>query len=165
MAAGRFGRPHGVAGEIRLDSMGGLPRGLKGYTVFFAGEGEAVSPVKISSWRVADKALLLLIEGAEDRDKAALFTGKSLYVKRSEMPPLKEGEYYYADVEGMSVIDDNSGGTLGLVEDIKPWGDYDMLFIRTGRKVWLLPVTGEFVKSMDIEGAIIRVVVPEGLGS
>ncbi|TAL16975.1 16S rRNA processing protein RimM [bacterium] len=164
VAAGRFGRPHGVLGEVRLDTMGNLPKGLHGYSRFFIDKGDKVVPVEIEGWREADKFLLLRVAGTGDRDSAARLTGKTLYVPRSEMPPLGEGEYYYADLEGMAVVDDESGRELGEVADVKPWGDYDMLFIRSGGRTWLLPVLGEFVIDMDLGAGIIRVKVPEGLG-
>jgi 16S rRNA processing protein RimM len=144
--------------------MGNLPKGLHGYSRFFIEKGDGAVPLEIAGWREADKFLLLKVEGTGDRDGAAKLTGKTLYVPRSEMPPLGEGEYYYADLEGMSVVDHENGGDLGVVADVKPWGDYDMLFIRNGGRTWLLPVLGEFVIDMDFGGGIIRVKVPEGLG-
>jgi 16S rRNA processing protein RimM len=144
--------------------MGNLPHGLEGYGRFYVDRGEEVVPLTVESWRAAERFLLLRVAGVSDRDVAAGLTGKTLYVPRSEMPPLGEGEYYYIDLEGLAVIDDESGRELGTVADVKSWGDYDMLFIRGGGKTWLLPVLGEFVREMDLKAGIIRVTVPEGLG-
>lgn len=162
MAVGRFGRAHGIRGEIRLDPKGGLPRGLEGYTRFFVDGPEGVRPIDLADWRSHGDLLLVTPAGGGDRDAAASLTHRTLYVLREELPPLEEGEYYHADVIGCAVADE-SGAELGLVDDIRSWGDYDMLVVRSGRKTWMLPVIADYVLSMDIKGRLIRVRVPEGL--
>ena len=163
MAVGRLGRPHGVRGEIRMDPMGGLPRGLKGYDRFFTDDPGGVAPVHLESWRSHTRWLLLTLKGVMGRDEAARWTGKTLYVPREDLPPLEEGEYYHADVIGCGVFDE-ADAEIGRVEDIRDWGEYDMLIIRTGRKQWMLPVLDDFVLSMELDAECIRVRVPEGLG-
>ncbi|PLX41134.1 MAG: 16S rRNA processing protein RimM [Deltaproteobacteria bacterium] len=163
VAIGRLGRPHGVRGEIRLDPMGGLPRGLNGYERFFLG-GDPPRLIEVEGWRKSDKVLLIAFTKYLERDEVSSLTGETLYVPRADLPPLRSGEYYYSDLEGCAVVDSTSGEELGVVRDVKNWGDYDMLFILSGAKEWLLPVTGEFVDEVDIENERVTVRVPEGLG-
>ncbi len=162
MAAGRFGRPHGVRGEIRLDPMGGLPRGLEGYTRFFVDGAGGVKPFALAGWRPHGNFLLISPADGGGREDAEALTHRTLYVLREELPPLGEDEYYHADVIGCAVADE-AGAELGRVADIRSWGDYDMLVVRSGNKTWMLPVVADYVLSMDIEGRVIRVRVPEGL--
>jgi len=163
VAAGRFGRPHGVRGEIRLDPKGGLPRGLDGYNRFYVDGKAGVEPVRVEAWRHHDELLLVTLSGVASREEAAELVNRTLYVERDELPPLEEGEYYHADVLGLDVVDEE-GASLGRVADIRPWGDYDMLVVRSGSKEWMLPVIGEFVLSMDFDAGVVRVRIPEGLG-
>jgi 16S rRNA processing protein RimM len=163
VAVGRLGRPHGVVGEIRLDTMNGLPRGLEGYSRLFLGDGRTVRPVTLAGWRFSDRWLLLTVQGVGDRDEVAALTGQTLYVLREELPPLEEGEYYHADLLG-STVEDEAGRELGTVADVQSLGDYDMLTIRAGARLWFLPVLGEYVLDIDAASSRIRVRVPEGLG-
>ena len=43
------------------------------------------------------------IPGIEDRDAADALRGAELYVPRSALPPPKDGEFYWIDLEGMRV--------------------------------------------------------------
>lgn len=158
VAVGRLGRPHGVKGEIRLDPMGTMPRGLAGYGRFFIDGGVEV---RIDGWRANGDTLLLQFAGIRDRDEVSALTGKSLFVPREDLPPLGEGEYYHTDLISAAVVDEE-GRELGVVADVLPWGDYDMLSIRTGGKTWMLPVIGQYV--LEIAPGRIVARVPEGLG-
>lgn len=161
---GRLGRPHGVLGEVRLDPMGGMPRGLKGYKTFYLGakDAQTVEPLKIDSWRSHSQWILLTLKGVRGRDAAARVTGSTVYVPRSELPGLKADEYYYTDLLG-SEIKSPEGEVLGVVEDVKDWGEYDMLMVSTGRKQWMFPVLERYVKEIDVAGKCIVVDLPEGL--
>lgn len=164
VAVGRFGRPHGVKGEIRLDPMGTMPRGLAGYSRFYTSDRRGVtSPFLIASWRTADDALLLKIPGIDDRDEVGKLTGLTLMVPRDDLPALKEGEYYHTDLIN-APLEDESGAVVGKVTDVKPWGDYDMLIVRTGQKTWMLPVISQYVLEIHTSPARLVVRVPEGLG-
>lgn len=164
VAVGRIGRPHGILGEVRLDPMGTMPKGLKRYPALhcFRPDG-TVEVLKVDGWRWSGDMLLVKFAGSTDRDGAALITNRLVYVPRSALPKLGEGEYYHADLPGLPVFD-GDGVELGVVEDVKPWGEYDMLFIRTGSKVWLLPVIGDYVLEIEPESGRIVVAPPEGLG-
>ena len=143
---------------------GMLPRGLKGYRRFFLdGPGGAKTNVGVESWRTGGEMLLVRFSGIADRDGAASLTGRTLYVPREDMPKLKPGEYYHVDLLGAAVVDEE-GGALATVEDVKPWGEYDMLFLRTGGKSWMLPVIEAYVLDISAEEKRITVRVPEGLG-
>lgn len=163
MAVGLLGRPHGVGGELRLDPGGGLPRGLAGYSRFFLDDGTAARPVKLAGWRTHGRWLLVTLEGLDDRDEASGLTGSHLCVPREDLPPLAEGEYYHDDLLGAVVVDEE-GRELGTVADVKSWGDYDMLTVATGKKLWMLPVLGAYVLDIDAQAGRVTVKVPEGLG-
>lgn len=164
MAVGTLGRPHGTKGEIRLDHKGTLPRGLEGYGRFFIdAAGGGFEEIKIADWRPGGDCILLSVDGVGDRDDVRAYTGRSLYVPREDMPPLGEDEYYHTDLIGARAVDEE-GNEVGVVTDVKSWGAYDMLVLRTGKKTWMLPVVGQYV--LDISGSAKKIVVrvPEGLG-
>ena len=164
VAVGKLGRPHGIKGEIRLDHKGTLPRGLKGYKRLFLDDRHGgFGPLDLAGWRFGGDVLFLTIAGVDDRDKAAAYTNRTLYVPREDLPPIKDDEYYHADLIG-AVVTDEDGAQLALVEDVKSWGDYDMLVLRTGKKTWMLPVIGQYVLEISGEEKKIIARVPEGLG-
>jgi 16S rRNA processing protein RimM len=147
-----------------MDPMGGMPRGLKGYKVFFlegADGAAAVEPLELDGWRSHSQWILLMVRGVRGRDNAAELTGRIVYVPRTELPKLEGDEYYYADLLGSAVVS-GEGEDLGRVEDVKDWGEYDMLMVKDGRKHWMLPVLERYVTELDVEGKRIVVQLPEG---
>lgn len=158
-----MGRPHGVLGEVRMDPMGGLPRGLKGYKTFYlsGADAQTVRPLELDSWRSHSQWILLTLKGVRGRDAAALLTGSTVYVPRSELPGLKADEYYYTDLLG-SELRSPDGELLGVVDDVKDWGEYDMLMVSTNRKQWMVPVLERYIKEIDVAGKRIIAELPEG---
>lgn len=117
MEIGIIGRPHGVRGEVRallhnpgsdilerVETVGVRPAGSEA--------GGAESYV-IASVRPGPRALLLALEGVDDRDAALGLKGARLLVPRSAFPPPGEGEFYVDDLIGLEVRLD--GARLGEI--------------------------------------------------
>lgn len=164
VAVGRVGRPHGVQGEVRVEAGPGLVEGMGRYRRFYLSRGSAeeASPVAVEAWRPHGRFVLVVFQGARTPEQAAAFTGSILWVERSELPPLAEGEYYHADLLGCAVRDEG-GNDLGKVVDVFATGAHDVLVIRGDGGEWMLPVTEENVPGMDLAAGELVVRVPEGL--
>lgn len=71
---------------------------------------------------------VLELAGVEDRTAAEELTGATVWVARSALPPLEEGEFYLADVEGYAVFDD-AGAPVGRVRKVESYPTVDVLVI------------------------------------
>ncbi len=162
VAVGRVGRPHGVRGEVRIDPMGGLPEGLRGYTRFFLGRGDQIRPVEIQRHRNHGRFVVAKLKEYDTPELAQTLAGLILYVDRAEMPALEEGEYYYADLLDSRLVD-QEGRELGRVVDVFGSGAHDVLVIESDGRDWILPLVSEWVLSVDVEARKIVARVPEGL--
>jgi 16S rRNA processing protein RimM len=168
VAVGKVGRLHGVRGEVRVDPMGGLPRGLSGYTRLYLGwtvGGEPprdLRPLDVERHRTLGRFLVVKFSGVDDPEKAKTLVHQTLYVEREELPPLGEDEYYHADLIGCRVVD-AGGEQLGQVVDVFATGAHDVLVVESAGCEWMLPVIGSCVLAMDLKGGEIQVQVPEGL--
>ena len=67
-------------------------------------------------------------EGIADRSAAEALRGALVEVDRSALPPLDEGEYYHADLIGLSATD-REGSTVGKVTAVENYGAGDLLEI------------------------------------
>ena len=157
---GRFGAPHGVRGEVRLQSFTGEPRAIASYGVLHAADGRrftlaAVRPVK-------DSMLVARVAGVVDRDAAAALTNLELYVERAALPPPDEDEFYVADLVGMVAVD-SEGRVLGAVVDVPNYGGGDLVEIRppAGGETVLYPFTQAVVPTIDFGGRRLTIVPPE----
>jgi len=113
---GRIGAPHGLAGELRvtLHFTGSdvLEHVRSFVAVSDAGERELV----VTALRPHGPAVLVKVEGVNDRDAAASLRGARVEVERDVLPPLAAGEYYLVDLIGATVI--GPDGPIGVVTGI-----------------------------------------------
>ena len=114
---------HGVTGEVRLKLFGEGAAALKRYKTF---NGGALTPLKLNDDGKGG-AIARFAEIA-DRTAAEALRGTALTVQRSELPPLGEGEYYYADLIGLPAVS-TTGEALGLCVAVENFGAGDVIEI------------------------------------
>jgi 16S rRNA processing protein RimM len=124
---GRFGAPHGVRGEIRLQSFTAEPRAIASYGPLTDKAG--VQKFALVSIRPQGKGLLVArVEGVNDRSAAEALTGVELYIPREKLPPPDEDEFYLADLIGLSA-QTRDGVEIGRVIALRNFGAGDILEI------------------------------------
>jgi 16S rRNA processing protein RimM len=83
---------------------------------------------RLLSIRDSGKMAVARFEGIADRSAAEALRGSLVEVDRSALPPLEEGEYYHADLIGLSVVD-SKGTAVGTVTAVENYGAGDLLEI------------------------------------
>jgi 16S rRNA processing protein RimM len=155
---GRVARPHGVRGELRIQLDD------EGSTVLFDVERVWIGGEErvVAGARPTNAAVLLTIEGIEDRDAADLLKGKDVEVLREDVP-LEDGEYFVSDLIGCEVVDEQ-GAVLGRAVKLLHGGQ-DLLVIHDEARgiERILPVIPEFILSVDRATRRVVVSPPEGL--
>jgi 16S rRNA processing protein RimM len=142
---GRVGRPHGLQGAFVVDDASDDPaRFAVGATVLLDGKPAVVEERKRAGGRLVVRL---------DRTAAR---GASLEVRRDQLPPPAEGEYYVLQLVGLDVVEDG-GRALGRVRDIVPAPANDVLELDDGR---VLPMVEDCVLEVDLGGR--RIIVARG---
>ena len=125
---------HGVKGEVRLKLFADSIDSLTAHDRMFVG-GE---PRKIAV-RAGGKTAIARIDGVADRTAAESLRGSLVEVERDALPPLEEGEYYHADLIGLTCFSPN-GETIGSVVAVENFGAGDLLDIElVSGKTALIP--------------------------
>ncbi|AMR26331.1 16S rRNA processing protein RimM [Hymenobacter psoromatis] len=159
-------KPHALKGQMaaQLDVDDAATYG-KLKTVYVA---LATAPTKLTAYQVerinpqVGQRVLLKLRGIERIEEAEPLRGSKLWLPLSELPELKDHQFYFHDVIGFQVIDEK-GGALGVVENFYELPQQDVLAMRyKGREV-LLPVVDELVSHADMEAKQLFVNMPEGL--
>ena len=100
---------HGVAGEVRLKLF------TDDLTPYLSLNGGALT---LKSVRHGSNGAIARFAEVADRTAAEALRGTELTVPRSALPPLKEGEFYFADWIGLAVVADNRRvGTVAALHD------------------------------------------------
>jgi len=114
-------------------------------------------PVEVVTHRVTDKGLIVQLSCCDDRDVAREYIGMEIMVARSALPALPKGEYYWTDLEGLTVIT-RQGVTLGVVAHLFATGSNDVLVVHQGEKQHLIPYLREqVIRNVDLKAGIIEV--------
>lgn len=159
LEAGRIVNTHGVQGEVKIQSFCDSPDFLQQFPVFYIDQ----TPVPVLSSRVHKNCLLARLSGVEDVDTAARMRGKSIYVDRSNII-LPDGQYFIADLVGLTVYDAETGSAIGKLVEVFPLPAGDVYSVK-GDRDYLIPARGGFVKSVDIDIGRMEVHLIEGLAT
>ncbi|MGI6408699.1 MAG: ribosome maturation factor RimM [Gammaproteobacteria bacterium] len=158
---GKIGAVHGVRGEVKIHSFTDPTENLFDYPVWHLRRDGVTKQVKLASARSQGKGLVAKIEGLDDREIARTYTGFEICVPRSELPELEEGEYYWHQLVGLQVIDQQQQ-LLGKVSHLLETGANDVLVVQPcagsldGRER-LLPYTDHCVLQVDLDRGVISV--------
>jgi 16S rRNA processing protein RimM len=121
---------HGIKGEVRLKLFSDSVESLSRYKKLYVGGAE----LRLLAVRDG-KMAVARFEGVSDRGGAEALRGSLVEVDREAMPPLGDGEYYYADLIGLAAAD-REGNAVGSVVAVENFGAGDLLEIELadGRK-------------------------------
>ena len=154
---GRFGAPHGVRGEVRLQSYTSDPLAVAAYDGLADESG--ARRFRLLSVRPQGKDMLVAkVEGVDDRAGAEALNGVELYLPREKLPAPEEEEFYIADLIGLRA-ETRDGAEIGVIVAVRNFGAGDILEIApaAGGESLLFPFTKATVPTVDIPGR--RVVV------
>jgi 16S rRNA processing protein RimM len=150
---------HGLRGEVSIRTFTATPDAI---AIYGALEDECgARKLEISVKRVTDSGVIASITGISDRSAAEALKGTQLYVDRARLPPAADGEYYYADLIGLTAVS-SDGTEIGKVTSIANYGAGDILEVRIERtgKSELIPMLEGFVPRVDLANKRIEVVLP-----
>jgi 16S rRNA processing protein RimM len=150
--------PHGVRGTLRVRALGAGKHLRKGKEPVVVGVRRRISAV-----RQTPKGFLLDLEGIESRAGARSLKGQEIVLDRAELDAPEEGEFYVADLVGLTAVDD-AGEIVGTVDDTFETAAHEVLVVREeeDRQELYLPFTLEHVPEVDLEAGRILIRPPEG---
>lgn len=146
---GKLRRPHGVQGEIPLEVYTQMLELLIPGSLVYV--GDAHQPYTIENTRWKQELLLLKFTEVNDRTLISELTNELVYIKTNELPSLSEGDFYYHNLIGLQVYEDN-GLFLGVLREVLQTGANDVYLIQndTGDEV-LIPATEEMILDIDLD--------------
>jgi 16S rRNA processing protein RimM len=156
---GEISAAHGIRGEVVIRSYTAEPKDIAAYGPLEDESGRI--KIVIGAVRASGKGIVARIIGVADRNEAEKLAGTKLYVARERLPEASDGEFYHADLIGLSAVD-GQGAVIGKVVAVVNYGASDLLEIRLAGSgtIELVPFTSAFVTGVDLAERTITVLMP-----
>ncbi len=106
--------------------------------------------------RLHAKGIIVKFESIDERDIASRLLGLDIMVNRTELPAAPKDEYYWSDLEGLTVIN-NEGINLGHVDYLLETGANDVLVVEGERQRMIPFVLHQVVVKVDLTQRILLV--------
>ena len=154
---------HGIHGAVKIHFYDSQPRKITPGDSLKMLTPQGVQTHYSVEWARPHKQHYLIgLKGVGDRDQAQALQGTQLVIRRSDLPSLEEGTFYWADLIGMAVYTAEDR-YLGTIKSIIPTGSNDVYVVRNDDTETLVPALRRVVQNVDLDTRIMRVDLPEGL--
>jgi 16S rRNA processing protein RimM len=162
LVVGRIVAPRGVRGELKIEILTEDPQRFYALETVYLGEQQTPFAVRHISLHPPKNQAFLQLEGIHDRESADAWRDTHVYVAMEDALPLEEGQYYFHQIEGLSVVT-SDGEPLGRIQEILATGANDVYVIDGPQGELLLPAIRDVVQKIDLDKGVVVVRVPEGL--
>lgn len=157
---GEVMKPHGIQGELKVHPITDNPKRFKKLKEVILVQNQVQRRLKVLDAKVQPDGVCLALEGIETREEADKFRGWSVKIDRAEVPPLKEGWYYF-ELEGMQVYEGET--LLGTLTRVVQTGANDVYLVMGSKGEICIPALRSVVKNVDVQGRRMDVELPPGL--
>ena len=148
VVVGKIGTPYGVKGWVKILSFTEEIDQILDYDPWYLEDESGWRPIDVTDGARHGKGIIAKLEGFDTPEQSRLLTGLKVSVKRAQLAPLKTNEYYWRDLEGLTVINQD-GKVLGKVIYLMETGANDVLVVKN-EKEHAIPYIKEVVLSIDL---------------
>ena len=160
---GKIVSKYSFKGEVLVKLDSDDPELYESMESVFVSLRDSLVPFFIEQSRLHKSSLLRIkFEDVDTEEDADRIMGSELYLPLEFLPPLEGNKFYYHEVIGFSVIDQNFG-TVGVITGINDTTNQALFIIDHKGTEILIPINDEFLTKVDRDNKTIEVNTPEGL--
>ena len=161
LEVGEIVTTHGIRGDMRLYPWcdpGDVEHAARMYL-----DEKGEQEFRVQYVKPHKNVYLVKLKGIDSPEDARKFIGKTMYMKRGDIP-MKKGEYFIQDIIGLKVVDSESGACYGEVFDVASTGANDVYAVRDegGKETWI-PAIPQVIDKVDLVGGILSITPMKGL--
>lgn len=154
---------HGVNGEVKVFPTTDDPARFKKLKQVILDTGREKISLTVTQVRFFKNLVILKFKDYDNINDVEKWKSKGLYVTRENAVKCEEGEYFIADLMGLSVFSDE-GEALGELSEVLSTGANDVYVVtKAGERDLLLPAIRECILSIDLDARVMKVHVMDGL--
>ncbi len=125
---GKILSSHGLSGCVKIKSFTHNPNSIFEYKNIVDEDGKVYEIKRYGNTQ--GNSLVACIKGVTTREEADKLRNKELFLKKSYLPKLDEGNFYINDLKGLTVKNQKND-TIGTVHNIINYGAGDIIEIIT----------------------------------
>lgn len=150
---GKINGVYGIKGWLKIFSYTDPKENILHYTPWLI-HGQ---PVELEEGKPQGKTILAKLKGIDDRNQAMAFLQTDILIQREQLPSLPTGEFYWSDLIGLRVINEQ-GIDLGSISELFDTSAHEVIVIKNQHGERLIPlVWNDIVKHIDLEQGHMRV--------
>jgi 16S rRNA processing protein RimM len=157
---GRIGGAHGVRGWMKIMSYTRPKENIFTYSPWLIHANGAWQEIDIEESQQRGERLLVKMTGIDSPEEARVYMNSDIAITREQLPKLDKGEYYWRDLIGLDVINQDEIN-LGKISQITETGANDVLVVSKddeNKTSILIPLVMDvYIKQVDLIAKTIHV--------
>ncbi|UBM61096.1 ribosome maturation factor RimM [Candidatus Sulfidibacterium hydrothermale] len=159
---GLITKTHGYDGKVVAFIDADNPGAYENMEMVFLNIRGSLVPYFIEERSIKNNRLIIRFQDVNTEADASALVKKELYLPLSVLPKLTGNKFYYHEVKGFTVVDEQFG-RVGEIEEILDYPAQAVMQVFHEGKEVLIPVNDDVILQLDREKKTIRIKAPEGL--
>ena len=156
IALGKIGKTFGLVGGLKVYSYTDPILNLFNYSQWILATSKGELTMHLAKHQPHKSHQVVYFEEIQSIEEATPWVNATVYIHRDELPKLQDREYYWADLEGLTVINQDNE-TLGKVDHLIATGANDVMVIQGEKEILIPYLLDEVIVEIDLNKGVIRV--------
>lgn len=158
---GRITKPFGLRGQMALFLDVDDPAAYSQLDTALVDMKEGLVPYLFHIDQLNDRRAIVTFEDISKAEALAL-AGHDLYLPLSMLPKLTGNHFYFHEVKGFRVIDEEKG-EIGILQTVIEFPAHPLLQIMKNETEILIPIIPQVIKRVDRAEKTLYITAPNGL--
>ena len=159
---GKVIKPHGYEGKVTIFLDTDEPQEYTDIEMFYINISGNLVPYFIEELSLLNNKAVIRFMDVDTIEKSEALVNKEIYLPASLLPELTGNKFYYHEVKGMVVIDENFG-ELGPITSVLEYPNQAVLQVFVNGKEVLIPISKEIIIDVDRAKNKMTIKAPDGL--
>ena len=146
----------GIKGWVKIFSYTQPRDNILQYNPWLINTGHDWVEIKLEEGRQQGKGVIAHLDGYDEPAKSSQLIGCDIGLRHEQLPELNEDEYYWNDLIGLQVINQDKVD-LGVVKRMIETGSNDVLIVQGDRERLIPYIKEQVIKYIDLDEKLIQV--------
>lgn len=154
---GKISGVFGIKGWVKVFSFTGYREDILQYSPWQLKKNGVTKHMEIVTGQLQNQLVVAQLKGIDDRNAAEALIGWEIFIEKSQLPPVKENEYYWSDLIGLQV-ENTEGVVLGVIDNLLETGANDVIVVQGEERQHAIPfLQPQIVLEIDLAARKMRV--------